>query len=269
QGSLAHWPIANCVVSGISPQISIKGYKFDNINLKMVQGDRTYSELTLSSLFYKGTLDLKTFINFRKPELPLEFSLQLEGADISNLKNDTPLKGRPISGQLNSRLTLQGPLKQPNLLIGDGMITVANGELWQSNLLKGIWALLLIPVYDEIIFTDAYVDFVIKNEKVITDSLTMKSRFVDLAGKGWIGFDQTINLHVQPQFKETEILASESLRKSTTAILTHAADYISVLITGTLSKPIYRRDTLPIKALEKATGGLLQGVQGILEEILE
>ena len=132
-----------------------------------------------------------------------------------------------------------------------------------------MWSALLIPEYENIIFTDGLMNFEIKDSKILTKDLLLKSKEVELVGNGWADFNSNIDLLITPEFKELAILQSKSLKKGPTAILAQAEGYVNIKITGTLDNPQYKVTTSPTRVIKKATGALVEGLQGIFEEIIK
>ena len=98
----------------------------------------------------------------------------------------------------------------------------------------------------------------------------MQSKPVDLVGGGWINFDRGINFVVRPNFRESEVLGSPSLKQVPTAILTQLVqDNVAIKISGSLNQPKYEKTILPIKILQNTTSSILEGLQGIFENHIE
>ena len=80
---------------------------------------------TLDSLFYDGKLAASGSSSFRKENEPFQFSIQLEGANINKLKNNTPFKDKNLSGMLSLSLNAQGLLNHEAARLG-----IPNGQQW-------------------------------------------------------------------------------------------------------------------------------------------
>lgn len=272
-GKLKDWRQCQMTADGSSQAITANGFRFKDVSLKLEHGKFPTSQLDIAAVFYNGQLQVTSFIDPRKNDLPLSLAANLKDTDLSVLAADINTKGKNIKetalkGNLALDFTLDGPLTRAEKWKGRGSAAITDGQIFKFNLLKGIWRTLLIPEFEDIIFTHARTNFEIQNKRLITHDFILSSSAADLSATGWVDFDQNLNLNVSPSFKELTILRSASLKKGPTALLAQAQGYINIKISGTLKKPNYSVSTQPVKAIEKTTGALIEGVQGILEDII-
>lgn len=269
KGILKEWRRAVIVADGQSRQLSLYGLSFDTVAFKWGQGDKNYSLLDVTSTFYSGHLTLNTLFDMTTSDIPFTLTARTDRTDVFALKNDTVWKKKEFSGLLTAAVALQGQLLRPEDITGQGSVLIQDGQIWKSNLIKGLWSALLIPEYENIIFTEGLMNFEVKERKVFTRDLLLKSPEVELVGTGWADFDRNIDLMITPEFKELTILKSKSLKKGPTALLTQAEGYLNIKISGTLEKPEYKVTTTPTRVIQKATGVLVEGLQGLFEEIFQ
>jgi hypothetical protein len=152
-----------------------------------------------------------------------------------------------------------------NQIKGNGSILLQDGVLGNVNLLKGVLALLLIPEYRNIIFTQARAGFDIVDGKIVTEDLSLTSEPLDIYGKGWLDFKQKVNLDLAANFKDDTIRNSTSILRAPTAILTKASGFVGVKVRGTLAHPQYETTLLPEKILEKTTNAIFT----ILDDLVQ
>jgi hypothetical protein len=269
QGPIATWEKAIFAVTASSPQLVISGYRLNDVSLNLSQGIKSLGNLDISGNFYNGKLMVLSIFDNKKPNFPFEISAKLEGTNLGLLKQDTKMKKKELEGNLGIDFSIKGDLHNTDSYEGTGLVTIKDGYLWRLNFLEGIGRVLFIPELENTVFTDAQAHFTIRDRRVSTSDIFLAGKFADLLGKGWVGFDKKINFDITPKFKQTEIAQSGSLRKGPSAILAQTDGYINIKISGTLDHPNYGVDTAPSKVIQKATDSLLDGVQGIIEEIMQ
>jgi len=264
------WQLSLLKLSAQSRIVSLLGYNFKNVTAVVNHGEQNLSRLNLTASLAEGELVADLLLDPRENDLPIQLTANLTDANLAQMGRDAQWQAKEITGLLRAQLALNGPLLKTDLIKGQGNFKISDGKLWKFNFLKGLWRVLLIPELENIVFTDASASFTVHDNKLFTQDLIFKSQPLDLAGKGWLDINRNTNLVITPHFRETEILGSQSvLRKGPSAILSQADGYLNIRITGNLSKLDYKLETLPGKVLGSTTGSLLEGVQGILENILQ
>ena len=191
-------------------------------------------------------------------------NFQITNLDLAQLRKDKKMKNDRLAGNLSLLTNIHGPLLNLNALTGDGTLSITEGYLYEWNLLKGIFSLLLIPELNDIVFTEALADFSIREGRIHTRNAELSSTIVKLRTEGWIDFSRNINLNISPQFSEIGILQSESLKKGPTALLTHI---INIQCAGSIDKPRCSVDKSLPRILENTTGIITDGIKGVLDEI--
>lgn len=279
KGKVQKWKNSALAVSFKDADISLWGYHFHDVALRLEQGEQGFSELNISGYFYDGKFSLISRTNMKQDDLPFKLSVLLKNTNLAEMKKDSRWRKRDISGSLSLDLNLAGPLKKPKRIRGDGTIVIHDGHLWEFNLLKGLWGTLLIPELEDIVFTEASTDFTVENNRAVTKNLSLKSQPVDLLGEGWIDLDRSISFTITPRIKESAILNSRSIKKAPTSLLALLAEDIRIRVSGTLSRPEFRKIILPVQVINRATGAvkdvagtvikdvLEEGIKGILKEI--
>lgn len=269
-GKIKNWRNWQLTAAGSGESMTINGYQLRDVTLELQHGQQPTSRLDINAKFYNGPLYITMFVDPRRDDLAMTLAANLKNSDLEQLAKDVPSKSKAaeFKGSLAVDLSLEGPLTQTARWQGRGSAAIEDGQIFKFNLLKGIWRTMLIPEFEEIMFTHARTNFEIRKKRVVTRDLVLSSAAVDLSAAGWVDFDQNVNLNVNPHFKELTILQSASLKKGPTALLAQAQEYINIKISGTLKKPSYNVNTQPVKVLEKTTGSIIDGVQGIFEDII-
>lgn len=117
---------------------------------------------------------------------------------------------------------------------------VKDGKLWQLNLFKGIGALIFASDFSHIVFTEASCAFLVRDSRVTSDNLLLKSTLTNLSGNCVIGFDNSISALLQVQVLGQNAPQTGGLRDLATAIVGQAQRFGSIHITGTLKEPHYK-----------------------------
>ena len=267
KGPAQDWRGWELSLSASAAKLSLYGYNFTNPQLQIETKDRAVNKLNLTSSVYNGELALLATADLKEQDIPFQLTGNLTNLELARLRVDTPLKDDYLSGKLSANVYLYGPINKSNAIKGQGHFEAKEGSLWRSNLFHGLWKTLLIPEYQDVVFTDAAADFQIENARVKTENLTIISQPVDLSVKGWIDFSSNLDLHVDLRFKEAALLKSSSLKKGPTAILTQANNYLTIKISGTLNQPNYSTKIGAGKVMEKTKDTLIDGIRNIFGEI--
>lgn len=257
-----------------APTVSIHGFHVDDIGILHEQRDRHVSKFNLHGRAYNGDLEIGSSADLTGGDVIAQFSGALENMDLAALRKSNLIKNEFLAGNLAASLNLNGNLQNPIQWKGDGALAVTNGHIWQWNILEGLLGALLVPEFQNVVFTDAQAHFAIADGKIFTEDASLDSKTISLKGEGWIDFDQNIHFDITPVFSELAAGESLSLKKAPSLLLAQTQDYLNIRLTGTLRHPRYKVQALPAKVLEKTTdilkegGGILkEGIGTILKEI--
>ena len=69
----------------------------------------------------------------------------------------------------------------------------------------------LIKEFKDAEFTAADGDFIIRNQRILTDNTKIYSKTIDLRAQGWVDFDQNINFDIVPDFGEAGIIKADNI----------------------------------------------------------
>ncbi|MBL8012319.1 MAG: hypothetical protein JNN05_00585 [Candidatus Omnitrophica bacterium] len=268
-GDLKHWQDWKYNLTGSSPEFSTWGVNFNNINFNAVQKDNLLKPFHVWGDFYGGEFNLVASLDTSKKELPLDLVVRILNSDLKKFSQDTPFRKQPISGTLSSTGIFQGQLTDLKLLNGKGGIEITDWLLWEIDLLRGLGGILLIPEYKDIVFTQAGMNFVLESGMMRSENIQLVGPSLELYGKGSLDFNQNqeLNLFLTPDFNSDVIVKSSSLKKGTTAIITQTGKFMSVQVTGTLTKPQYKVNKSPVKILQKTGGVILENVSQFFQNI--
>lgn len=189
----------------------------------------------MHAILYGGTLDLSARIGLSAKDMPYSVNADISGVKIEKLKTDTAFKDKEISGSIKTKIKLNGYSGYLSRLSGEGRLDITDGKLWQLNLFKGLGVLLFTSDFSNVIFKEGSCDFIVRDKKVYTNNLELKSGLVDMYGPVKIGFDNTIDSTLKAEVT-MEALEAKSAKTVTVAM----GRYTYIEITGTLKDPKYR-----------------------------
>ena len=268
-GDTIHWQDWQFNLTGSSPKLSIWGLNLANINFNAVQRNNLLKPFHLWGDFYGGELNFVASVDTAQKILPLELVVRILNSDLKKLQADTPFKKQSLAGILSATAIIDGAMTDLSKLNGKGGVEIKDGLLWEFDLLKGLGGILLIPEYKDIVFTQAGMNFFLKDGVMTTENIDLVGPSLNLFGKGTLDFNQgqALNLWLSPDFNSAVISNSSSLKKGTTAIITQTEKFMSVNVTGTLSKPQYKVNKSPVKILQKTGGVILENVSQFFQNI--
>ncbi|MBI5150723.1 MAG: DUF748 domain-containing protein [Candidatus Omnitrophica bacterium] len=267
QGKPDQWQDWALTFTARAPTVSLNGFSLDDGVLEYEQRDRHISKGNLRGRVYNGDLTFTSTVDLTQALPVMKVAGTLAGMDLAALRESRLPDNKFLAGRFSGFLNLAGPVTDPGQWQGDGSVGVTDGHLWQLNILDGILGALVIPEFTNVVFTDGEARLAVNGGKVYTDDATLNSATITLKAKGWVDFNQNIELEVSPVFSELAAGESPSLKKAPSLILAQAQDYVSVKLTGTLRNPRYKVQAMPFKVLEKTTDILKEGIGTILKEI--
>jgi hypothetical protein len=189
---------------------------------------------------YGGTLDAQARMNLNSDNLPYWLSAVAEGIKIEELKMDTPVKNKDISGTIQAQLKVNGFSNDIAKLNGAGRILISDGKLWQLDLFKGFGSLIFTQDFANIIFSQGSCDFAIQDKYVFTENLALNSNVTNLSGRAKIGFDNSIDASLNIAISGESIPISGTFKDVTSAVFSQAGRFGVIKITGTLKEPKYK-----------------------------
>jgi uncharacterized protein involved in outer membrane biogenesis len=217
-----------------SDSISAYGLKSSAVSLDYKQESGSADISSLRAKLYGGELDGVLRIDLTAKEIPYSVTAELAGVKLEQLKNDAGFKDKTIAGSVRMKIKLKGSSDDLSRLSGSGRIDIANGNLWQLNLFKGLGVLLFTSDFTNVIFTKGGFDFIVKDKAVSTDNFELSSHLLDLYGHVMLNFQNSIDALLKAEFTD-EAIDSRAVRPITTAI----GRYSLIDIKGTLRDPKY------------------------------
>lgn len=224
----------------IAPFIKTDKYQFLNINSDAaLVGDKLYF-YHLAANLYKGAFSMDCYIDLDNPIPPFTINANIHNMDVLDFSVNSALAGRDVSGDCNANIKLKGAIGVTNSLYGKSWVEIKNANLWETGLFKGIATVLFIPRLKEVVFTDAFGAIQIKNSRFYVDNFKLVSREMELAIKGSLGFDDTVDANFRIRLKKELIQESAWLSKISSILLESAGWFIgNIRATGTTHDPVF------------------------------
>jgi hypothetical protein len=271
KGKINDWRNWQLSIDARSDRITLKGYPFENAAIRITQRDLTISKSNVSARIYGGNLVATSSADLRDDKVPFNIMIDLKNLDLAQLRQDKKPKNRQLAGILSGSAALEGKGKEWRKMTGRGSVNIIEGHIWQWDILDGMANALLIPEFKNLVFTQAYGDFFVRDQKILTNNTRMTSKSATLDAKGWIDFGAHLNFDITPKFSQLDILKSGSLKKGPTSIITQTDGYLNIKLTGTLGRPNIYVEKSPMKiiggTIGNTTGTIKEVIGGIVEEI--
>jgi uncharacterized protein involved in outer membrane biogenesis len=216
---------------------SEKVIRLKNVSLKAYGGDMSAS----------GTIDL------RDPKQPLfDVALDAKGANGHLLLSKATSFGDHIFGNISLTMKLKGALSDsmsflPNSLLGDGVLSLADGRLTGYPATDQLATFLALPEMREVTFKSWSHAFHISDGRVNTPDLKIASRGNDFLISGWQGFDGSLDYKLT--VKLSDALSNQFMAGG---VASQVADLFKdkeghvtlfLLVGGTTDAPKFRWDT--------------------------
>jgi len=250
-GGLKDYQNWNILAKTTSDLLSIYDLKFTKLSFDLEQREGMLQMPNFNtSSAYSGMLNLSFVANLKAADPTYAIKFNANGIDLSKLKSDIGLKDKDISGLMNIETSLFGEFKNLESLKGLGFVSVKDGRLWQINLFKGLGELFLLPIYEKIVFNNAFGEFEIENKNVSTDNLKMQSPELVLDCRGKIDFDGNLDFTIYSTANKNVIRESVDIRKFITAIVGEISGAIAIKLTGTVKDPKFHPIPMPLDLIK-------------------
>lgn len=237
-----------------SQKLSVNNYKFINFDSHFTYRSGISNIEYIRAKFYGGTLEGNGLIDFASKDNPYQLNAQIKGVKIEDIKHETPLKDKDVSGIINTKFGVKGFFSDQSRFSAWGKAGISKGRLWQVNLFRGIGTLLFRSDFNSVLFEEGSCSFFIKDKSFFTNDLVMKSSLLELYGAIKISFDKTLNASLKAAFTDEGIDAAR-----TSGIAGAIERYAVIEVKGTLDEPTYKlRPDLSNIANDFAEGFLSQ-----------
>ena len=215
-----------------SERVYVFGLKISDFEMMYMQRNGIMDIVRMHSSLYGGTLDATGNIDLVSKDMPYQISADMKGVRIENIKRDTVLKDKDISGSLQAHFGAKGFSSDNTKLSAWGKVNILNGKLWQLNLFHGIGTLLFKRDFGSVVFKEGSCDFVVKERSTFLNDLVMKSDLLNISGVVKLSFDNSISAYLKAEFTD------EGIDAGNMSDMAGAIERYSIIeIKGTLKEP--------------------------------
>lgn len=218
-----------------------KSIRLDDFKMQIRMAEKLISIPYMHAFLYGGNAGASLTLDLREPNSP-SFGIKLYAnqVDVNALTRAIDPK-KNLSGTGSLQLSLKGLLKSTASIQGSGSVDVQNGMLWKTDRFKAMGQLPLVKVegLNEVIFTSLTSTFDVRQKRIWTKDLILKSEPVDLLLSGSFGFDQTLDLVMNIQFSSQVIEGAFDAGGIAPFVVQQAGKFISKYkIYGTFARPL-------------------------------
>jgi hypothetical protein len=241
QGNLKNWRNLNWELMINSDKISIYNLKLHNLNLPLTQQNGLLNIGSSSISAYSGSIKFAAHTQLDAGQMPFSLKAHLDNIDLFRLKQEfSGWREKSTSGKLSADILLKGDLLKFSNLQGNASVIVKEGILGELKLAKRLSEVLFLPELINITFTEGNADFLIKDKKISTENLSLKSRQVMLTCIGNLGFDGGLDFRITAQAYKRIPSDIKGIKDIPAMILAEAGKVLSVRLTGSLKEPRFR-----------------------------
>ncbi len=243
-------------INGSDIQFSTKKLSYKNLKVEDFSGTLKYlpGKLTLNFIsddFYHGKAKGKMTLDLNQRWSPLSFYIEskIKNLELNEFLKDFIGKEKKIWGKTDFSIAFAGVPKNPSTFKGKGSFNIANGRLWDMDLFKGIWQILVLnnPSLKKAVFTSVSSTFTVGGERVYFPDAMLESQHMVLIPEGYINFDRSINFIIGTEFhQEDEDTTPAKIAKSLGNL---KGKFSTIRATGTIEKPKLITELKPLEKI--------------------
>jgi len=178
--------------------------------------------------------------------------------NLEKLVGDTKLKDKEIKGIAYLKMQLKNPYKDISGITGEGKMVIADGHLMQLPVLDTMAKLLGISMEEKVTFKEAYADFIIKNQTISSENITLISEGFELKSQGSLDFKGNISFLSNAEFSKEKYEELNASQQVLSMIFNFTNRYITrIRSTGPIGNVQHKLE--PASADEL----LLEGIKGL------
>jgi hypothetical protein len=259
KGPVAQWQELASTISVETPAFYMMGYQIADLAVEAIQREGRIDPLTVQGTLYGGAFNAEGAVDLRADGMPFTANLRITDTILEQLKKDTPLKNRQMSGLLSATADAKGTLKNIRAMTGSAAVKIVNGYLWELEILSRVLTILSSTFQGgDVIITDADATFKIADQKVTTDNLTLRSATVTLVGEGWVDLDHKIEMNFSPRIEPRTSAGAVNPLEA----INPTAGIVNIRVFNTLEDPKFEHNIsapqIIKKTLQNTVGSILQ-----------
>ena len=194
-------------------KISGNDIRLDDATIRKVTASATLTEGRLDipdikAILYGGTLTASLRMDLSEKNLPYVLSADMKNIDYGVLMLDLTGNKEQVSGILNADVSLEGYALLKDTTKGSGSLVISDADLGPMPILTPLLGDMYVAVRNtlpenkRINITQAYVDFEVRDEKIITDDLTFLGDEIYVSGSGHMYFNGDLDFEFENYFRE-------------------------------------------------------------------
>ncbi len=262
KGKIDDWQNLRTSVTLETPAVYVMGYQVEDLNISSEQKDGELDPLTITAVVYGGNVNATNNITLTDTAFPFESSFKITNLNLEQLKKAIPaLSQQQLAGLFSAVGNIKGKALDIQNMTGKSVVSIREGYLWGVEALAGVMKVLASSFQNsgDMTLKEADATLIFNNRKIQTDDLVLKSDAMTIKGKGWIDWDQNIEMSVAP---ELTTAPSADGTTSLTNLINPTAGLINIRVSGKLSAPKIEHNisapTMIKKTLQNTVGGLLK-----------
>ena len=258
QGQLAKWKEAAAGFKATTGKLQLKGLNLTDlyINAAMQAGKVILKNFTF--LAYDGIFAMTGDMVLSKQSTLYQANIMLKDLNLEKLIQDTKSKDKKIKGITYLKMQIRNPYKDISGITGDGGVVIVDGHLMELPVLDTMAKLLGIPMEEKVTFKEAYADFIIKNQTISSENITLVSEGFELKSKGSLDFKGNINFLSNAEFSKEKYDELNTSQQVLSMIFNFTNRYITrIRSTGTITNAQHELEPASPDEL------LLEGLKGL------
>lgn len=264
QGKWLPGGVLSATVSATSAQLVEYGLSLKNVKANITADERFVNVEPATADWAGGILEGKGKFE-SLPEAPFEAEFAWQKVKFANLLTDAGIDPGEARGLIDGTLKLGGNFQQRESIRGEGHVEMVEGRVIPFEFVRQLGQLLRIDELQALLLSEARADFVIRDERVFIEDMTLRTDNVIFKAQGPVHFEGKVKVNARLGFNEKLQRQLGGLLNRNFVETEDLPGYRAVAfeITGTTSRP-------KTDLLEKATGirvggdigGLLKGFFG-------
>lgn len=245
-------------------EVAIKKARLQNPVVSAVVKNGELNVAHLNAKAYGGMLGFKGVFDFKDPETAFDADFYANDVDVHALMADVAPEDKKRAGDMVLQLSLQGKLKDASTYKGGGVISVKNGYIMETTQFKAMGNLPLVRVegLDLVVFHEMTGAFKVKEKRIWTDRLALRSETVNLDLRGSVGFMQDLDMLMDIEYTNAVFLGAQDAGGLAPYMVNQAQDLIGQYhVGGTLKKPKYEKaGPGVVTTIGKKVGEIIGGI---------
>jgi hypothetical protein len=208
-------------------------------------GDGKLNIVARDGIIYGGDFSLDIIMDITHKDVPYMLTFKINDMDYGFFMQDISDDKTYVFGDLNADVSLKGYIGEWRTAEGNGSITLSNANLGPMPILAPFLGEHIYPVFrkfipenEQVNINEAYMDFNIKDQKIMTDDLTLLGNDIYIAAEGYMDFDGNLDFEFSNHFRESYEEDDENWQLAVRDALVNFGQFVGkTRLKGTIKKP--------------------------------